>query len=480
MSNKAGLLNDEQMRQFIVNGYVTVQADLPAASHEHLYGRLEDVYAKVGNEGNNLLPRVPEIREVFDCPAVRGALSSLLGQNYLMNPHRYGHLNPSGGPGQKWHKDSYIDHNVRHPRFRAILAFYYPQDVTEDMGPTGILPGRQNHIEISDVDPTKTAEPALPLCGGAGAVTLVHFDSWHRATPNRSEKKRYMLKFLFERMEEPREPTWNCRDAAWQASGEDPTQGLSRGVWEWLAGTQDRADAEEEGGDVSRLIAGLRDPSETTRLNAVYALAAMGGRAAPALIASLQEEADAVFGQNRVNNPADVRGRNPMAPCAAHALAAIGHLAVPFLIDALRDARWTVRTAAADTLGDIGPPAHEAVPALTPLLKDEHWRVRRHAAEALGLVGAQDGETVAGLIGSLRDEETTVRLNAALALAKIGLPVEEAIPALAGCLNDENRYVRYYAAVGLRRIDTPSARETLLDALFTSRWCPITTKEKPY
>lgn len=475
---KAHLLDDTQMRQFIAQGYVQVQADLPAASHERLYGRLEDVFAKVGNEGNNLLPRVPEIQQVFDCPAVRGALTSLLGPNYLMNPHRYGHLNLPGSAGQKWHKDSYIDHNVRHPRFRAILAFYYPQDVTEDMGPTGILPGRQNHVGISDVDPEKTAERALPLGGGAGAVTLVHYDSWHRATPNRSEKKRYMLKFLFERMEEPRKPAWDCRDAAWQASGDDLTQGLSRDVWEWLAGTKDRVNAAPEEGD--RLIAGLRDPSETARLNAAYALGAMGGRAVSALMTSLREEAEEVFGQSRVNDPADVRGRNPTAPCSAHALAAVGLPAVSSLIDALRDARWTVRAAAADTLGNIGPPAQEGVPALTGLLRDEHWRVRRNAAEALGTAGAEGREVAPALVDALRDESATVRLNAALALAKIGPSAEEAVPALAELMNDENRYVRHYAAVGLRRIGTPVAQETLLDALFTARWCPITTKETPY
>jgi HEAT repeat protein len=96
------------------------------------------------------------------------------------------------------------------------------------------------------------------------------------------------------------------------------------------------------------------------------------------------------------------------------------------------------------------------------------------------MVGAEDGEVVRGLTGALGDEAATVRLNAALALGKIGPPSAEAVPALTALMNDENRYVRHYAAVGLRRIDTPDARETLMDALFTSRWCPITTKETPY
>ena len=478
MSDKASLLSDEQMRRFIVDGYVTVRADLPAAFHERLCGRLADVWEKVGNEGNNLLPRVPEIQQVFDCATVRGALTSLLGPNYLMNPHRYGHLNPPGGAGQRWHKDSYIDHNVRHPRFRAVLALYYPQDVTEDMGPTGILPGQQNFVGISDADPEKTVERALPVCGGAGTVTIVHFDAWHRATPNRSEKKRYMLKFLFERMEEPQAAAWDCREAAWRSVAGDPAEGMSRDVWGWLAGGANRIGSGGE--EVARLIAGMGDASETARLNAAYALGEMGARAVPALMGLLREEAERVFAGGQAKDPADVRGRNPMAPCSAHGLAAIGPSAVPALIDAMSAESWTLRAAAADTLGNVGPPAQEAVPAFKALLKDEHWRVRRNAAEALGTVGGWAGGTASALAEALRDEAATVRLNAALALAKAGPAAESAIPALAETLNDENRYARYYAAVGLRRVGTPDAREALLDDLFTARWCPITTKETPY
>lgn len=90
-----------------------------------------------------------------------------------------------------------------------MLAFYYPQDTTEDMGPSGILPSTQNFKTISDDDPAKTREEALSLCGPAGTVAEVHFDSWHRATENVSDKKRYMLKFQFTRMQEPVEPTWD-------------------------------------------------------------------------------------------------------------------------------------------------------------------------------------------------------------------------------------------------------------------------------
>ena len=101
-----------------------------------------------------------------------GALQSLLGPGYIMNPHRHCHLNPPGGKGQSWHKDCYVfDHNLRHPRFRWVMAFYYPQDTTPDMGPTGVLPGQQWYRTISDPDPKAASGESLrhPTARLAGA-----------------------------------------------------------------------------------------------------------------------------------------------------------------------------------------------------------------------------------------------------------------------------------------------------------------------
>ena len=204
MNNHDHTLDHSARAGFVADGCLTVRTTLPADFHSDLYGRIEEVFEKEGNPGNNLLPRLPEIRRVFDDPAVAGALESLLGPGYVMNPHRHCHLNPPGSPGQSWHKDCYVfDHNLRHPRFRWVLAFYYPQDVTADMGPTGVMPGQQWYRTISDPDPRKAIEREEPLLGEAGTVAIVHFDSWHRAIANRSGRKRYMLKFQFARTVEP-------------------------------------------------------------------------------------------------------------------------------------------------------------------------------------------------------------------------------------------------------------------------------------
>ena len=85
------LLTDEQMREFIVNGYLVFEPTVPEGTHEACYERLNQIIDSELNPGNNILPRVPAMRHVLNSPEVRGALISVLGPNYLEHPHRYCH-----------------------------------------------------------------------------------------------------------------------------------------------------------------------------------------------------------------------------------------------------------------------------------------------------------------------------------------------------------------------------------------------------
>ena len=56
MIGKENLFTDEQMKQFIANGYVIVKPNVPTSLHKTIYQKLDKVVAKEGNPGNNLLP----------------------------------------------------------------------------------------------------------------------------------------------------------------------------------------------------------------------------------------------------------------------------------------------------------------------------------------------------------------------------------------------------------------------------------------
>ncbi|MBI1923629.1 HEAT repeat domain-containing protein [Candidatus Poribacteria bacterium] len=440
MVGQTYLLTDEQMRHFIVNGYVTVKTALPASFHEALFTQTQIVFEKEGNPGNNLLPRIPEIQAVFADQRVSGALVSVLGEDYYMQPHRHPHYNPPKSQGQNMHQDG--GKRWSH-RTRRLLVFYYPQETPEVLGPTGILPGSHYY---NTPDATKIIAE-LPLCGEAGTVTIANYDLWHRAMPNRTDQKRYMMKFLFARMSEPQSASWNSQQTEWPRGSEgrpigpiddEKHQRMFQHVWDWHYG-------KTNGG-----------------LNAAYALSEFGASAVPALIQRLQTESE-------------TRRRN-----ACYALSAIGAPAVDALIDALRDANGRVRDNATETLGDIGPVARTAVPALMEAVQDESELVRSHAAEALGTTGQLEATAVPALILALKDTNERVRRNAALALARVGPHAADAVDALKDALKDENRYVRGDAIHALHRIGTPEAKDVLLRFLVMSRWCPLTTRESTH
>ena len=90
----ANRLTDEQVRKFITDGYLCFQADMPGSYYADLHRDLDAVLARNdGHEGNNVLPLVPQMQQVFEHANVRGALGSLLGPGYIMHPHRYLHVN---------------------------------------------------------------------------------------------------------------------------------------------------------------------------------------------------------------------------------------------------------------------------------------------------------------------------------------------------------------------------------------------------
>ncbi len=50
------LLNDQQMCDYITQGFLVLKTDLPSSVHEQIYRRTSKVMEKEGNPGNNILP----------------------------------------------------------------------------------------------------------------------------------------------------------------------------------------------------------------------------------------------------------------------------------------------------------------------------------------------------------------------------------------------------------------------------------------
>ncbi len=255
--NTPVLLSDEDVRRFIVDGYLLLQTDQTPEFHRRIDERLREVTEHEAWHGNNIVARIPTLHEVIRSPTVHGALISLLGSDYLCHPHRAVHMSTpiedgdlqledaADGPpmgkgstaGSGWHQDAQSPlARARHHQPRFLIGFYFPHDTPRLMGPTRLQAG-------SYWWPNPLPEPSgvvVPQHIAAGTFLLVHFDMVHAGFSNRADMTRFMIKFVFSRMSNPSEPGWQSSEEKWQRP-EHSSAGIvsdtaARFSWHWLRG----------------------------------------------------------------------------------------------------------------------------------------------------------------------------------------------------------------------------------------------------
>ena len=536
------LLSDAAIRQFIVDGYVQVQTDLPETVHLTIFDKTDAIFSKIRspevewayNPLNNVLPVVPELQQIMDAPQVRGALTSLLGRNYVMLPHRHCHPNfarpeASVADGRKLvmgiHKDGHAGgQKPRHRVPRWAIIFYYPQECPDEQGPTAIVPRshyQHNLARHGDSDPLLALHPRgdgtyglpdhyihrtmLPLACGLGAVSIMHFDVGHSVIENLAQQHRYGQKFVFMRTEEPDGPTWDSRVEDWEqpdVAAIPDHEILWTYVWNWMRGAGDRfrraagarlqrrsaaelvglleapeaaqrlqaanelgflrSAAADTEGTVAALVRALRDEYEPVRLNAAYALGAIGTPAQAPLLELLNSDA-AFFDFDPVTH----------VSIAAHALGAAGGSGAAPLAERLAADGEHTRCWAAYALGEIGRPAAGALRQLLAAADDGSPNVRRHALSAIGIIATPADGVEESLVEPLqREPQSELRQYVLQALFRIGPSSAAAIPALAAALADDDGYVGAYAAEQLFRTGSPAAFAALVPYLRGQRWFP--------
>lgn len=489
------LLTDEEMHQFLVDGFLILQPTVPVGTHETIDEKFTWLVEHETNPGNNILPRLPELNLVLESPEVRGAIISLLGLNYLIHPHRYWHYKkPSEmDPDDQekiWaqvmagsHQDSYSpsrqpkSHHLRYARF-----MYYSHDVEEIHGPTHVIPGSHFHAGIADEDRARE----IPVIGPAGTVFLSHFELGHAAGVNLSDRVRHMIKFLFMRTEEPGAPSWQSTSTVWKTpevvAAPYDLEPAWRHHWSWLCGvngTTETAPAHETG-VIDTLLTRLNAGPQVERTCAIYELAVIGNE----VVGPLTDLLSAVGEQYPPNESPyqAIRGATVTMDDAAYTLGAMGADAVESLIGLLDSPHEWTRINAVFALGEIGSKADCAVPRLVELLHDPFHGVIRFTANALGNIGDAGAQKAlchlldtdsdawkepAEMGWSLGD---LIHVNVAMALARLGAAAADSEADIIRHLNHPCGQVGIYLIEALRRIGAPSALDAVVRDLAIRRW----------
>jgi len=501
----ANRLDDEQVRRFICDGVLVLDSGLDRQVHQQIFDKLEWNATHEFYMGNNVLPRIAELQQILDAPAIHGALQSILGDGYVLSPHRSRHVSEpleeaerkltltgsehgapmgEGSSGNSaWHQDGHIPMSrARYHVPRMAMILYFPQDTPAERGPTRVIPGTQlqPYLRKSDYPFAFVADDIK-----AGTCLLIDFDIAHAALTNVTDSTRFMIKFIFLRTRNPVGPNWDGGEVEWQAPkarlGQFDHSRTWSYIWDWMRGARRIATGNAAvSNEIPRLIELLNGTDQPARLEAIYDLAAIGVDAIGPLTESLLKNA----GQDReftceyqldkygeyvpIGDPNERRWNDVAYTLQdeAYALGAMGEVAVRPLMELLgQDDAW-IKINAAFALGEIGAPAGRAVPALAKLLDHGLHQVARASLDAMACIGTNIGVALPairklltvdnpawqeGMRAGQRYGEVGVRFNALCAVLNSDIDMDEVDDLMVACLGNVNGYVQALAVEALTR-----------------------------
>lgn len=513
------LLNDEQVQSFIVDGLLIFPSGIDEAIDKDIHTLLQYSSKHEGQLGNNVASRIPQMHDVLRAPAVAGALTSLLGHNYLVHPHRAVHkstpieiplddftlttdehrVGEGSTATSSWHQDAQSPlARARHHMPKYLIGFYFPHDVTAAMGPTRFKKASYMYPKVSDM--RNVIQPDMV---DAGTFMLCHFDTIHAGFPNQASTDRFLVKFVFARTEYPISPSWNHHDPVWRtplaATHHDDLTPAWTSVWRWLLGTPH---AEGNQRDATATKSEPDAPPESRRIIELYGPA--GPDEPRQLIAALLNKIDEPMHERVAfvsHNPKldasdtirDLAYRwNEQAVAMedeTYRLATLGDAAIEPLLELLDSANLWLKLNAIFALGEIECTPPRVVEALLVQLDNPHHQVVRQTLDALACKAPQLTDdcfnAIAELAATTHDEwlnpltlrgwnaQDQIRMNAALVLLnavsaeKSSAQIETIAVKL---LSDANGYAASIAAETLVRMNSATALQAALQYYSDRRW----------
>ena len=391
------LLSDEQMQQFVANGYLRIQLeDSDGVSHRAIHREAWRLWQSSGEMfgaglGNDIYPAIPQLGDVMSSPRVAGALASLLGEGYVMGKHRQMHNSTENTPPrgqQSFHKDTQRGKPPNHLP-RSCFVFYFPAGCTEEMGPTALSPGSQ-FLSVDDQD--WSAMNDAPAMLGPDVIStkitspahqpfaiILHQAMIHRGCPRVVDEGvdmspwRPMIKFIFSRGSGC-VPRWNHHPESVRPFAELTTVPAlvpaMEATWDWLLRQDPHSCVAElpSQQEVDALYADLTAPKnkadEVTRVHASYSLGRFAQRGSDVALSALLDA---------LSSPQSIDAARRVA---APGLQAAGSAAVRCLCKTLRvSLDYRVLMYAADALGEAAGRA--------PMLSNQVDEALRCTAERL-------------------------------------------------------------------------------------------------
>jgi hypothetical protein len=201
MSEAGDKLTTFEMARFVARGFLRYDGLVPEVLNRRFMEEVQGGPPKASPAGTPLADcyRDSVVREILRLPRVAGVIESLVGPEPRFD-HQGAHFNPPAEAleklgfevaAQHTHQDSTID--VR--RAFDVQLFYFPHEVTPEMGGTRYIPGTHLRIvsEMACARYQNVRGQQKVVCP-AGTLLFCHHGLWHGGEVNHSDQTRFMLK----------------------------------------------------------------------------------------------------------------------------------------------------------------------------------------------------------------------------------------------------------------------------------------------
>ena len=221
MSQNKIMLTDEQMANFTAKGYLVLDSVIPEeinkqflndighttnepvdSVHDH-YARIMQKstipIVKAGTPLHKSYSKGSALDKIIDNPTVSGAIDSLVGLDCVLD-HHFLHITfPSkyyeGSKRRKMSQGNHQDSTININKSFDIQLFYFPHEVTKEMGGTRYIPGSHFRV-VSEhaIARYQNIKGQKHVVCPAGTIIIMHMNIWHGAGVNNSNQIRYAFK----------------------------------------------------------------------------------------------------------------------------------------------------------------------------------------------------------------------------------------------------------------------------------------------
>ncbi|MBI4531399.1 MAG: phytanoyl-CoA dioxygenase family protein [Candidatus Latescibacteria bacterium] len=198
-------LTDQQMIDFCRNGFMIFPGVVPDEINRQVVDYLDKVDSTY--EPTPMMTHDWFVEGVLKNPQAAGAVRSLLGRNFtlpvIISNHRGQLPSPHSGG---WHRDG---GSIYTPALEYLQVFYLPEECTDDMGPTEVLPGSHfMRIKANMMAHYGKITGTVSTASPAGTIFLTIYSIWHRRTRATSGSRgkstfRNLLKYNYWRTTPP-------------------------------------------------------------------------------------------------------------------------------------------------------------------------------------------------------------------------------------------------------------------------------------